>query len=153
MKEGYVLNPESGRIISKTTAKYRRLVKLGVIAEEVEEVKTPAPTPTPTAKQSTPVLAVSTAKQPTPEFDERDLQVKMAELTTNMVADNMKKIVKSQRLSDVEYDILLKKMLYQKLCMAEPKKSKKGKPKKKAKGKKYKIVEPSSESESESGSD
>jgi hypothetical protein len=150
MKEGYVLNPESGRIISKTTAKYRQLVKLGVIAEEVEEVKTPAPTPTPTAKQSTPVLAVSTAKQPTPEFDERDLQVKMAELTTNMVADNMKKIVKSQRLSDVEYDILLKKMLYQKLCMAEPKKSKKEKPKKKAKGKKYKIVEPSSKSESES---
>jgi serine/threonine-protein kinase RIO1 len=147
----YAISLKTNRLVKKSTANYRRLHKLGLTreineVEEVEEVKTPAPTPT--AKQSTPVLAVSTAKQPTPEFDERDLQVKMAELTTNMVADNMKKIVKSQRLSDVEYDILLKKMLYQKLCMAEPKKSKKEKPKKKAKGKKYKIVEPSSESES-----
>ena len=47
MKEGYVLNPESGRIISKKTAKYRRLVKLGVIAEdeskEIEKPKEPTP--------------------------------------------------------------------------------------------------------------
>jgi len=64
-----------------------------------------------------------------------------------MVADNMKKIVRSQKLSDVEYDTLLKKMLYQKLCM-DAKKPRKEKPKKK--GKKYKIVEPS---ESESDSD
>ena len=151
MKEGYVLNPESGRIISKKTAKYRRLVKLGVIAEdESKEIEKPnEPTPK-TVKFEEPVLAVSTAKQLTPEFDERDLQVKMAELTTDMVADNMKKIVRSQKLSDAEYDTLLKKMLYQKLCI-EPKKPAKKKQGKK-KGKKYKIVEPS-ESESESDSD
>jgi hypothetical protein len=74
----------------------------------------------------------------------------MAELTTNMVADNVKKIVKSQKLSDVEYDTLLKKMLYQKLCMAdEPKKPEKKKQQKKPK-KKFKIVDPSSSEESES---
>ncbi len=39
MKIGYALNPESGRIISKSTAKYRKLVKLGLISDEEEPQK------------------------------------------------------------------------------------------------------------------
>ena len=72
-----------------------------------------------------------------------------------MIQKNLKKVVKAQKLSDAEMDDMLKRLLYKKLCMAEPmkpaKKEKPKKPKKKAK-KKYKIVEPSS-SESESESD
>jgi hypothetical protein len=63
----------------------------------------------------------------------------------------MKKIIKSQKLSDADYDTLLKKMLYQKLCLYEPKPAKPAKPaKKKPKKKKYKIVEPSSSESDES---
>ena len=66
-----------------------------------------------------------------------------------MIKDNLKTIVKSQKLNDKELDILLKKMLYEKLCLGKntdkPKETKE-----KKKKKKFKIVEPSSESESES---
>ena len=87
------------------------------------------------------------AIEPEPEFNERDLQVKMAELTTDMVANNMKQIIKNQKLSNSEYDILLKKMLYKKLCIDEkPKKVKKTKKGKK----KFKIVEPSESESSDS---
>ena len=151
----YAISLKTNRLISKSTSNYRRLKKLGLTKEidEMDDTPTPTPTPEPTPTPTPePVLAVSTAKQstPTPEFDERDLQVKMAELTTDMVADNMKKIVRSQKLSDVEYDTLLKKMLYQKLCVDKPSKTKPKKPKKVKK--KFKIVEPS-ESESSSESD
>ena len=145
----YAISLKTNRLIKKSTANYRKLKKLGMV-REINEVEEDASTPTPKTVEPTPepVLAVSTAKQPTPEFDERDLQHRVADLTTSMVADNMKKIVKAQKLSDTEYDTLLKKMLYQKLCI-EPKKPAKKKQGKK-KGKKYKIVEPS---ESESDSD
>jgi len=146
----YAISLKTNRLVKKSTANYKKLKKLGMVREigPVEpEPETPPPTPEP-EPEPTPVLAVATAKQPTPEFDEHDLQIKMAELTTDMVANNMKKIVKAQKLSDAEYDTLLKKMLYQKLCMDEkPKKPKKEKPKKAKK--KFKIVEPSSESESD----
>ena len=121
----HAINLESGRLIKKSTAKYKKLKKLGKVKEIEEE----------------PEKAI----EPEPEFNERDLQVKMAELTTDMVANNMKQIIKNQKLSNSEYDILLKKMLYKKLCIDEkPKKVKKTKKGKK----KFKIVEPSSESES-----
>ena len=143
MKNLYALSLKTNRLVKKTTSNYRKLKKLGLVKEIDDEDVEPTPV-------KAPKPAEPEAEPPAPEFDERDLQHRVADLTTSMVADNMKKIVKSQKLSDAEYDTLLKKMLYQKLCMNEPKKPKKEKPKKKAKGKKYKIVEPSSESESES---
>ena len=124
----HAINLESGRLIKKSTAKYKKLKKLGKVKEIEEE----------------PEKAI----EPEPEFNERDLQVKMAELTTDMVANNMKQIIKNQKLSNSEYDILLKKMLYKKLCIDEPKKPKKVKKTKKGKKKFNKIVEPPSESES-----
>ena len=66
-----------------------------------------------------------TEEQEPESFDELDLQHKMAELTTSMVATNVKQIIKSQKLSDSEYDALLKRMLYKKLCIDEPKPRKK----------------------------
>jgi hypothetical protein len=123
----HAINLESGRLIKKSTAKYKKLKKLGKV-KEIQDEKAIEP-------------------ESEPEFDERDLQHRVADLTTSMVADNMKKIVKAQKLSDTEYDALLKRMLYKKLCIDEPKKPKKVKKTKKGK-KKFKIVEPPSESES-----
>ena len=85
-------------------------------------------------------------------FDERDLQLKLADISTDMIEKNLKKIVKSKKLSNVEMDDMLRRMLYKKLCLEEPKTKpkKKEKPIKKKKGKKFKLAPPPSSSESES---
>jgi hypothetical protein len=153
----YVINTNTNRLISTKTALYRKLKKLGQVKdiektiETTKEVEEPAPEPEKVKK------VVKKAPEPAepedePEFSDRDLQHKMAELTTSMVADNMKNIIKSQKLNDSEYDMLLKKMLYKKLCLDEPKESKK-KPKPVKKKTKFKIVAPRSESDSDSDSD
>ena len=145
----YAISLKTNRLIKKSTANYRKLKKLGMV-REINEVEESTPTPKTVEPTPEPVLDVSTAKQPTPEFDEAKLQMKLGEISTDMIQKNLKKVVKAQKLSDAEMDDMLKRLLYKKLCMAEPTKpAKKEKPKKKAK-KKFKIVEPSSESESES---
>ena len=137
----YAISLETNRLIKKSTANYKKLKKLGKVREiDPMENSEPTPTPTPTIE---PVRPAPTQPPAEPEFDERDLQVKMAELTTDMVAANVKKIVNSQKLSDAEYDTLLKRMLYKKLCINEPT-SKPTKPTKKKKSK-YKVIEPSSD--------
>jgi hypothetical protein len=149
----FVINTNTNRLISTKTALYRKLKKLGQV-KDIEKTKEPQ------VEVEQPVLepekmkkVIKKAPEPTvvedePEFDERDLQDKMIDISTSVVKKNMKQILKNQKLSDDEYDMLLKKMLYKKLCMDEPKKEKKPKPvKKKAK---FKVVEPSS---SESDSD
>jgi hypothetical protein len=145
----YAISLKTNRLVKKSTANYRRLLKLNLI-KEIDEKEQPTHIEQP-SHQPEKALAAEIAK---PEFSEHDLQHKMAELTTNMVADNMKQIIKSQKLNDSEYSALLRRMLYNKLCMEEPKEPKKKekvskKPVKKAK-KKFKLVAPSSESESES---
>lgn len=141
----YAISLKTGRLVKKSTANFRKLKKLNLV-REIDEPPPPAKPPSPVSNPE----PVEPAQPAEPEFNERDLQHKMAELTTGMVADNMKQIIKNQKLSNKDYDILLKKMLYQKLCLEEPKKPKKEKQPKKKKVK-FKIVEPeSSESESES---
>jgi hypothetical protein len=68
-----------------------------------------------------------------------------------MIKKNLKTIVKSQKLTDAETDQMLRKMLYEKLCLApEPSPEKPTKPKKKAKKSKFKLIEPSSSDEDSS---
>jgi hypothetical protein len=131
----YAINTETGRLIKKTTSKYKKLFKLGR-TREIPAEDEPLPPPKP---------------EPEAEFNERDLQKKLAEVSTDLIQKNLKKIVKSQKLSDNDMDLLIKKMLFKKLCGVEPKPEKKEKKQKKVK-KKFKLVEPSS-SESESESD
>jgi hypothetical protein len=133
MKSGYAMNPQTGRIISKTTAKYKKMVKQGLIIEnddiqKVEKVKK--------------VDVVQSESDSEPEqFDESKLQSKLADISTDMIKKNLKSIVKAQKLSDKELDTMLKKLLYKKLCIEpEPRIKKK---------KKKRIIESSSE-ESES---
>ena len=81
--------------------------------------------------------------------------MKLMEMTSDVVSENLKKIVRSQHLTQRQMDTMLRRMLYDKLCISEPKPKKETKkPKKKPKKKsKFKIREPSSSEESESESD
>ena len=122
-----IQNPLTKRYVKIGSPAHKRLVRAGTLPA-VEQPETPSPAPE------------------APEFNEKKLQTKLAELSTDMIKDNLKTIVKSQKLSDKDMDILIKKLLFEKLCL-KPDKPKETKEKKK---KKFKIVEPSSESESES---
>ena len=116
-----IINPLTKRFVKIGSPAYKRLVRAGTLPPASEEPEKP-------------------------EFNEKILQTKLADVSTDIIRDNLKTIIKSQKLSDKEMDMLLKKMLFDKLCIAKPEKKEKDKKKKK----KFKIVEPSSESESES---
>jgi len=150
----FVINTNTNRLISTKTALYRKLKKMGQV-KDIEKPKEPQVEVEQVVLEPEKMKKViKKAPEPTvvedePEFDERDLQDKMIDISTSVVKKNMKQILKNQKLSDDEYDMLLKKMLYKKLCLDEPKESKK-KPKPVKKKAKFKVVEPSS---SESDSD
>lgn len=155
MSSKYAINLDTQRLVLKSTAKYKKLAKLGRV-KEIEEIDKKEPEPE-ASKKTEP--EPEPAKKKTPDnnldFDESKLQNKLADISTDMIKENLSKIVKSKKLTDDQMDILIKKMLYQKLCIDKPdKKSKpKKKPVKKSKKSKFKIVEPSSDSESDSSSD
>ena len=138
-KSEFAINVNTGRLIKKTTGLYRKFKKLNKVKEiedgEQPEVKEPE------------VKAVEVVKQEEP-FNEHKLQMKLADISTDLIKDNLKQIIKNQKLNDDDFDVLLKKMLFQKLCIADPKQPKQPKEKKKKKSK-FKIIE-SSSSESES---
>ena len=125
--EGFATNVNTGRLISKSTALYKRLKKLGQTTEIAPTAAPPTPEPTPA---------------PTP------LREKVIEAATDIIADNKKAFAK---LSQQDSDDLLKRLLYEKLCItpktAKPPPSKPSKPSKKKK--KY-VVSSSEESASES---
>jgi predicted nucleic acid-binding protein len=149
MQNGYALNPQTNRIIKKSTAMYRKLVKLGVISDVIEPLVAEEPSVEKVEKVEK-VEVVKAEKVEKVEYDEKKLQLKLADLSTNLINENLQKIVKSQKLSDDEMNTLLKKMLYTKLCLDPPKPQKPQKTKK-VKKSKFKLVEPSSsDSESES---
>ena len=132
MHKKIVLNPESNRFVKINSAKYKRLVKEGVIQvqtpEPAEEVKTPEP--------------LKPAE--TPPLPKKEI----AEQCVNIVAQNKSKF---ENLSKEETDILLRTLLVEKLFGKMS--TKEVKQKKKAKFKVKVEQPPSSESESESESD
>jgi hypothetical protein len=128
-----VLNPKTNRFVHVGTQKYKRLISEGVIqpVSEPEEIITPATAPA------------------APE----SLKVKLIETATDVVKENATKF--TPELTQEQTDRLLKKMLYEKLCI-KPKPSNDRKPKKKKKNQNSKVVAPqssSSESESSDSSD
>jgi hypothetical protein len=128
MSELYILNPKSQRYISKTSRLYIRLVKEGVIVEPVVEPET------------LPEPVVVPQKPPT------SLKKKLAKVAVGVIAENSQELAGTRDLDDDQVDQLLKRMLYEKLCLTE-KKSKR-KPKPKPKRKKKVVVVSSSEEES-----
>ena len=144
MSNEFAINCKTGRLLKKSTALYRKLKKLGQIKEiEIEEQQEQ---PKVEKVKAVEVKAVEPVVEPV-EYDPKRLQEKLADISTDLIKDNLKQIIKNQKLSNDDYDILLRKMLFKKLCINEQpkqvsKKKKKPKPK-------FKIIE-SSSSESES---
>ena len=147
--DGLILNPKSNRQVKVGSQSYRRLVREGII-KPVQEVK----------PKEQEVEVVEEVKQEVKqevkevEYDEAKLQTALADLSTDIIKNNLTKVVEAQKLDDKQMDDMLRKMLYKKLCMDQPDKKAKTKKtkakKKKSKKPKFKVVEPSSsESESE----
>ena len=144
----YALNNKTGRYCKMGSRTYIRGVKSGDI--EVKQEPTPAPAPAPTPAPSPVVAPPLPAKLP-------EFETKVAETCTDIVKENPEKFAE---LTQAQTDRLLRKMLYEKLCLnddkPEKKEKKSKKPKKKArfKVKKPKTPPPSSdESSSEESSD
>ena len=101
----FVVNPKTGRPIQTSSRLYKRLVKQGVIKPvEVKEAEEPEQREERNEVQS-PV------KKP------QRLKSKLAGTLTDVIADNSDQF--SQDLTQDETDALLKRMLYQKLCLDE----------------------------------
>ena len=79
-------------------------------------------------------------------FSAHKLQEMLANVSTDLIKDHLKHFVKNQKLSDNEMDLILRKMLLKKLCIADPKQPKEKKKKKKPK---FKVISSSSDSESD----
>ncbi len=130
--DGFATNTNTGRLISKSTALYKRLKKLGQtidIAPAAAPVTPIAPTPTPTP---TPTPAAAPAPL---------LRDKVIETATDLIAENKKAFI---GISQQDSDDLLRQLLYQKLCII-PKTAKPPPPPSKPSKKKKKYVISSSE--------
>ncbi len=105
MKNGYSMNPQTGRIIKKTTAKYKKLVKLGLIKEEE------------------PTEAQQPIQQPPPQpIPPPPVKAEVAKECVNLVKQNEDKF---RDLTQKETDKLLRKLLIEKLAPKKKKKKKK----------------------------
>jgi hypothetical protein len=154
MNPDYALNPETGRMIKKATAKYRRFVKQGLIVEPppVPPVAVPPVAVPPVA---VPPVAVPPVAVPpvavrvpnaAPVAPDPPVRAMLAEELTNLVVENTETL--SRDLTVKETEKLLRQLLFEKLCSEKKKAGKKAKaPKKK---KTYKIRTPPSSSSSES---
>ena len=155
-KSEFAINLNSGRLIKKITSLYKKLKKLNKVKEiedgEQPEVKQPGAQRDEVPRGSASLVEASHRHVEKPvteeQFSEHKLQEKLADISTDLTKSNLKKVVKAQKLSDAEFDILFKKMLFKKLCINEQPKQPKEDKKKKKKSK-FKIIEPSS-SDSES---
>ena len=132
VKINKILNPRTNRFVHVGTQKYHRLVSEGVI-QPIDDL--------PVSNEP------SISKSPTYIAD-TEFKTKLIDVATDVAKSNIGQFI--PELTQEQTDRLLKKLLYEKLCLNEKPKTKKSKPK--PKKKKFKIVQPS-ESESESDSD
>ena len=148
MSNEHAINLKTGRLILKKTSLYRKLKKLNLV-KEIEEPKVEIEQPTQPKQPKVEVKEVI-VETPKPEYNEALLKETLADLSTDLIKSNLKKVVKAQKLSDNEMDDMLRRLLYKKLCVDDPQHPKPKEEKKKKKPKpKFKIIE-SSSSESES---
>ena len=103
-KETHILNPSTNRFVLVGSSKYKRLVKEGVIKPHVPQPAQSRP-PSPESPPST-----------------RSLKKELIKTTTDIVRDNRQDFVD---LTQKQTDALLKRMLYEKLCIDKPNAKKK----------------------------
>ena len=174
-----ILNPRTQRFVKIGGVSYRKAIKNGDIIppsmKNVKPVEQPAHglrpplggvgdgeadvrrTRTPTVEQPDPIEPI---QHPEIEYDESRLQDKLSEMTKHTIKTNFDQLA-NENLTDKQVDALLKKLLFQKLCIDQPTDKLKVKPKKtkkvktKTKSKRFKVITPppSSSDQSESESD
>ena len=139
----FVLNPLSNRYVNTSSKTYRRLLKKGVITvpEEQPIPSTPPSSPvTPPTPIVTPPPPIATLPPPiaTSEPPLPCAKTLVIDHLTNIAADHTGEL---SGLSQKDTEILLRKLLYERLCVTPPEKAKKAK-KSKAKAKKVKAKKP-----------
>jgi hypothetical protein len=143
MNEALVLNKRTNRFVKVGTPRYLRLLREGAVDPP------PPPPPSPEASAEPPAAPVPLAREPAAAAEHPSLKASIIEQATDIVRDNK---VQFLDLSQRDTDKLLRRMMYEKLCMnarAEKKKKKKSK----VKFKSRKVAEESSSSSSEEDSD
>ena len=133
MNEALVLNKRTNRFVKVGTPRYLRLLREGAVDPP------PPPPPKPEASAEPPAASVSAAATATATQPPPNLKASVIEQATDIVRDNKEQFLD---LSQRETDKLLRRMLYEKLCVAKKKK-------KKVKFKSRKVDSSSSSSSSE----
>lgn len=137
--ELYAVNINTGRLLKKSTAKYKKLAKLGQVREILpNEIEKPQPKPKEPPKPE--------EKTEEKQFNEKDYKAMLKSELENIVAEHKDKFEKE--LTQDKTNALLKQLLYEKLV----KEKKPDKPDKKKKKSKFKIkkIQLSSSDSSES---
>ena len=137
MNEPLVLNKRTNRFVKVGTPRYLRLLREGA-------VDPPPPPPSPEASAEPPAAPVPLAREPAAAKPAAGLKASVIEQATDIVRDNKEQFLD---LSQRQTDKLLRRMLYEKLCVGD--KAKKNK-KSKVKFKSRKVAEESSSSEEDS---
>ena len=158
--QNYALNLDTGRLIRKGTRSYIRQKKLGRI-KDIDSTIDPEPVKEHTVTFEEPVIE-PLGPPPSPESITRQDNVQIQQFDSVDMKDKLRstmmELVEEQKaqfvgLSQKQNEALLRKMLYEKLCVTDKKtKSKKTQPKKKKKSK-FKLVEPSSSDEESESSE
>ena len=141
IKEGHCYNPQSKRICRLDTAKTKKLIKSGIIVLP-RDLEMPNERIPETPEIETPIPEPDTPKPP--EVQEKELKSEVKAEMKSIIKENKNEF---KELTQKETDQLLKRMLFEKLCVNKKKEKKIAKPKTK---KKYKVVQPSSSDESSS---
>ena len=134
MNEPLVLNKRTNRFVKVGTPRYLRLLREGA-------VDPPPPPPSPEASAEPPAAPVPLAREPAAAKPAAGLKAGVIEQATDIVRDNKEQFLD---LSQRQTDKLLRRMLYEKLCVGD--KAKKNK-KSKVKFKSRKVEESSSSEE------
>jgi hypothetical protein len=135
MNEPLVLNKRTNRFVKVGTPRYLRLLREGAVD--------PPPPPSPEASAEPPAAPVPLAREPAAAKPAAGLKAGVIEQATDIVRDNKEQFLD---LSQRQTDKLLRRMLYEKLCVGD--KAKKNK-KSKVKFKSRKVAEESSSSSEE----
>jgi hypothetical protein len=150
----YAMNTQTGRYCTVGSKTYIRAKKGGFIKEAEptpQQTKPPTPQKTkPPTPQPEPPTPHPEPPTPEPELDNNKFKSKLAEECSEIVNKHKEQF---KGISQKQTDTLLRRMLYEKLCLSD-KKDKQAKSKKaKSKKAKFKLKEPSSSDQSSSESE
>ena len=135
----FELNPLTNRYVNTSSKTYRRLLKKGVITAPEEQPTPTTPPPSPvTPPPSPPPIATP---PPPPVTSEPPLPCAKALVVDHLTNISSKHTGELSGLSQKDTETLLRKLLYERLCVSPPEKVKKAK-KSKAKAKKVKAKKP-----------